>query len=129
MTSSVLTGAPLSPCLPPSAFHLLLHLCLSSSSYSPYLSLSCRPYYPVMLSCHFRLSSSSSYSPYLSVSSLSSLLSRHAVLPFSLLFFFLLFPLPEPPCWPSGKVSASRAEGSGFESRLRRDFFGVESYQ
>ena len=30
---------------------------------------------------------------------------------------------------PSGKVSASRAEGPGFESRLRRDFFGVESYQ
>ena len=26
-------------------------------------------------------------------------------------------------------VSASRAEGPGFESRLRRDFFGVESYQ
>ena len=27
------------------------------------------------------------------------------------------------------KVPASRAEGPGFESRLRRDFFGVESYQ
>ena len=27
------------------------------------------------------------------------------------------------------KESASRAEGPGFESRLRRDFFGVESYQ
>ena len=27
------------------------------------------------------------------------------------------------------KASASRAEGLGFESRLRRDFFGVESYQ
>ena len=27
------------------------------------------------------------------------------------------------------KVSASRAEGPGFESRLSRDFFGVESYQ
>ena len=26
------------------------------------------------------------------------------------------------------KVSASRAEDPGFESRLRRDFFGVESY-
>ena len=26
-------------------------------------------------------------------------------------------------------ASASRAEGPGFESRLRRDFFGVESYQ
>ena len=29
-----------------------------------------------------------------------------------------------PPRWPSGKASASRAEGPGFESRLRRDFFG-----
>ena len=37
--------------------------------------------------------------------------------------FFLL------PHWPSGKPSASRAEGPGFESRLRRDFFGVESYR
>ena len=27
------------------------------------------------------------------------------------------------------KASASRAEGPGFESRLGRDFFGVESYQ
>ena len=27
------------------------------------------------------------------------------------------------------KVSASRAEDPGLESRLRRDFFGVESYQ
>ena len=27
------------------------------------------------------------------------------------------------------KASASRAEGPGFESRLPRDFFGVESYQ
>ena len=27
------------------------------------------------------------------------------------------------------KVSASRAEGSGFKSSLRQDFFGVESYQ
>ena len=27
------------------------------------------------------------------------------------------------------KASASRAEGPGFEFRLRRDFFGVESYQ
>ena len=34
-----------------------------------------------------------------------------------------------PPRWPSGKASASRAEGPGFESRLHRDFFGVESYQ
>ena len=34
-----------------------------------------------------------------------------------------------PPRWPSGKASASRAEDPGFESRLPRDFFGVESYQ
>ena len=34
-----------------------------------------------------------------------------------------------PPRWPSGKASASRAEDPGFESRLHRDFFGVESYQ
>ena len=34
-----------------------------------------------------------------------------------------------PPRWPSGKASASKAEDPGFESRLRRDFFGVESYQ
>ena len=34
-----------------------------------------------------------------------------------------------PPRWPSGKASASIAEDPGFESRLRRDFFGVESYQ
>ena len=34
-----------------------------------------------------------------------------------------------PPRWSSGKVSASRAEDPGFESRLRQDFFGVESYQ
>ena len=27
------------------------------------------------------------------------------------------------------KASASRAEDPGFESRLRRDFVGVESYQ
>ena len=37
--------------------------------------------------------------------------------------------LQGPPRWPSGKASASRAEDPGFESRLRRDFFGVESYQ
>ena len=35
----------------------------------------------------------------------------------------------KPPCWPSGKASAPRAEDPGFESRLRRDFYGVESYQ
>ena len=34
-----------------------------------------------------------------------------------------------PPRWPSGKVSASREEDPGFESRLLRDIFGVESYQ
>ena len=34
-----------------------------------------------------------------------------------------------PPHWPSGKASASRAEDPVFESRLRRDFFGVKSYQ
>ena len=34
-----------------------------------------------------------------------------------------------PPRWPSGKASASRAEDPGFQSRLRRDFFRVESYQ
>ena len=34
-----------------------------------------------------------------------------------------------PPRWPSGKAFASRAGDPGFESRLRRDFFGVESYQ
>ena len=34
-----------------------------------------------------------------------------------------------PPCWRSGKASASRAEDPGFESRLWRDFLGVESYQ
>ena len=39
------------------------------------------------------------------------------------------YPHHRPPRWPSGKVSASRAEDPGFESRLRRDFFGVESYQ
>ena len=35
----------------------------------------------------------------------------------------------KPPRWPSGKASALTAEDPGFESRLRRDFFGVESYQ
>ena len=34
-----------------------------------------------------------------------------------------------PPRWPSGKASASKTEDPGFESRLRRDFFGVESHQ
>ena len=66
--------------------------------------------------------------------------------PLSLWIFFPgpVIPLPEklvlqwlpchvpgvrPPCWPSGKASTSRAEGPRIESRLRRDFFGVESYQ
>ena len=52
---------------------------------------------------------------------------------FTLLYFtFLSFPFLSctlPSRWPSGKASASRAEDRGFESRLRRDFFGVESYQ
>ena len=34
-----------------------------------------------------------------------------------------------PPPWHSGKASASRAEDPGFESRLRRDFSEVKSYQ
>ena len=34
-----------------------------------------------------------------------------------------------PPRWPSGKASASRAKEPEFESRLRRDFSGVEPYQ
>ena len=46
---------------------------------------------------------------------------------------YVIYVLPhsdrKPPRWPSGKASASRAEDPGFESRLRRDFFGVESYQ
>ena len=29
------------------------------------------------------------------------------------------------PGWPSGKASTSGAEDPGFESRLRRNFFGV----
>ena len=37
-------------------------------------------------------------------------------------------PSLSPPRWPSGKVSASRVEDPGFQSRLSRDFFGVESY-
>ena len=34
-----------------------------------------------------------------------------------------------PPCCPSGMASSLRAEDPGFESRLCRDFFGLESYQ
>ena len=53
-------------------------------------------------------------------------------------FFFFFFHMCKlhnfslvygPPRWPSGKASASRVEGPGFKSHLRRDFFGVESYQ
>ena len=43
--------------------------------------------------------------------------------------FAMQFVTMRPPRWPSGKASASRAEDPGFESRLRRDFSGVESYQ
>ena len=50
------------------------------------------------------------------------------VLIFIITFWVSVF-LSRPPCWPSGKASASRAEDPGFESRLRRDFFEVESYQ
>ena len=42
---------------------------------------------------------------------------------------YFIFCIRRPPRWPSGKASASRAEGPGFESRLRPDFFRVESYQ
>ena len=48
------------------------------------------------------------------------------VLVLLLLHHHLLF---LPPRWPSGKASASRAEDPGFDCRLCRDFFGVESYQ
>ena len=41
----------------------------------------------------------------------------------------LLTPLPDRLVGLVVKASTSRAEGPGFESRLRRDFFGVESYQ
>ena len=34
-----------------------------------------------------------------------------------------------PPRWPSGKAPAWRVEDPRFESRLGRDFWGVESYQ
>ena len=53
-------------------------------------------------------------------------------LPFSTpLSFRWSFRIPSllPPSWPSGQASAWRAEDPGFEFRLRRDFFGVESYQ
>ena len=38
---------------------------------------------------------------------------------------FLNSSVKQPPRSPSGKASASRAEDPGFESRMRRDFFGV----
>ena len=34
-----------------------------------------------------------------------------------------VLPTSLPPRWPSGRVSATRVEDPGFESRLRRDFF------
>ena len=42
------------------------------------------------------------------------------------MIFSEIFPplVSRPPRWSSGKASASRAEDPGFESRLRRDFFG-----
>ena len=49
---------------------------------------------------------------------------------FVCLFFVLFFCCCcWPPRLPSGKASASRAEDPGFESCLRLDFSGVESYQ
>ena len=42
-------------------------------------------------------------------------------------FIYLLCAIGSVPC--SGKASASREEDPGFESRLPRDFFRVESYQ
>ena len=55
-------------------------------------------------------------------------------LDFSTLLHLLLFHLPSSLCVHHlvglvVKASASRAEDPGFESRLRLDFFGVESYQ
>ena len=40
-------------------------------------------------------------------------------------FYIQSSPKEGSPLWPSGKSSASRAEDPGFESHLRRDFFGV----
>ena len=48
---------------------------------------------------------------------------------FALLFVCILFIVVYRLVGLVVKASASRAEGPGFESRLRRDFFGVESYQ
>ena len=67
----------------------------------------------------------------LNLSSLASLSQQSSIVSFTLCCLRLTSvpSLHSPPRWPSGKASASRAEGPGFESRLRRDFFGVESYQ
>ena len=46
-----------------------------------------------------------------------------------IMFAIISFLSKTPPRWPSGKASASRAEDPGFESRLCRDFFWVDSHQ
>ena len=79
----------------------LLQLSLPDVTNPHPLSLSLSPSIPPSLSLSLSLSLSPSLSPSLSL----------------------------PPRWPSGKASASRAEDPGFESRLRRDFSEVESYQ
>ena len=48
---------------------------------------------------------------------------------FFFFFFFLWSAAPHCLIGLVVKASASRAEGPGFESRIRRGFFGVESYQ
>ena len=48
---------------------------------------------------------------------------------FWLFSFVFLFPSHDRLVGLVVKASASRAEGPGFESRLRRHFFGVEPYQ
>ena len=50
--------------------------------------------------------------------------SRNTLIIIIIIIDLCFFPAPGPPCWPSGKVFASRAEDPGFESRLRRDFSG-----
>ena len=88
------------------------------------------------LSVSLSLSLSASLSVCLSVCLSVSLLSLSVSPSLSLSLSLSLSPLPPPlshthsaPRWPSGKASSSRAEDPGFESHLRRDFFGVESYQ
>ena len=46
----------------------------------------------------------------------------------SLTLAYVISVFPTPLTASLVKASASRAEGPGFESHLRRDFFGVESY-